>query len=143
MASDGPVVKVNVAGTAHDMKVGLILLIHNLGEPGQQLKRRFDIRFVRHGLGDDHDESSLGQFFGQQRVTVNGFTRIANEHQPGKGTVTGHVFVLSIKHGRVDHPHLRRKRAVKAKFRPSHWEISPNMTVFKRRLLLKQGQNRR
>ena len=105
-------VKIDVAGAAHDMEVGLILLIHNLGEPGKHFKRRFDIRFVRHGLGDDHDEPSLGQFFGQQRVTVDGFTRIANEHQPGKGTVTGHVFVLSVKHGWVDHPHLRRKGAV-------------------------------
>ena len=136
-------VKVNIPSTAHDMKVGLILLIHDLDERGQQVKRLFDIRFVRHGLGDDHDESSLDQFIGQQRVTVNGFTRIANEHQPGKGTIAGHVFVLSVKHGRVDHPHLRRKGAVKAKFRPSHGEIGPNMTVFKRRPLLKQGQNRR
>ena len=99
--------QVDVAGRAHHVQIGLILLRHHIPNIGEESEGILNVRFVRNGLRYHNDVAPLRKFIREERVTVNGFTRITNEHEPGKRTVARHVLVFTCKHGWIDHTNLR------------------------------------
>ena len=134
-------VKVDVAGAAQHMSVGLVLFFHLISEVRQQFQRLLHIRFVRNRLGHDDDETPLDEFIGQQSVAVDGFTAVSNEHQPRKRPVASHLLIFSLKHRRVDHANFRRKRAAKTEFSPPNGEIYALVAAFEGGAFLKQSQD--
>ena len=125
------------------MDVGLVLLRHRILDVDKPLQRALNIGFVREGLGDHHDEATLDQLIGPQVVAVEGFTGITDKNEPRERPVSSHFFVLTVKHGRINHSNFWRKRATEIKFSPADGKISPLMRRLKGGLLLKQGKSRR
>ena len=79
---NAPVVHIDVFRCSHDVQVRLVLLQHCVVNIGEPLEGGLNIGFVRKRLRDDDNEPSLGEFFGEQGVAVNGFSRVAHKDQP-------------------------------------------------------------